>query len=203
VTTKFERERYCVEQLATLLNLSADLKYRNPLEEYGYETGIDVVIEGGELKLGFQVTEYDGGECVPALGAGRMRAAEKRQMAAARETGVYSGWASPHFSQAFASRVASKVQKSRNYDFTEVDQAWLLVSAGMPDAPVSSFVPHFHIGADVLEEATGALLIESRYDGAFLHIIMGDALYEWGRFEGWQKVIDRGQERKRRDYQGP
>jgi hypothetical protein len=61
---------------------------------------------GGGLKLGFQVTEYDGGEGVPALGAGCMRAAEKRQMAASRETGVYSGWASPHFSKAFASRVA-------------------------------------------------------------------------------------------------
>jgi len=89
VIPKFERERYCVQQLAGLLQLSPDMQYRDPLKDYGRETGIDVIVVGGGLKIGFQVTEYDGGESVSALGAGRMRAAEKTLVHEARETGVY------------------------------------------------------------------------------------------------------------------
>ena len=184
---KFARESYCVQQLASCLGLTAALEYRDPLEDYRRETGIDVIAVGEGYRLGFQVTEYDGGEGVAAIGGGEMRAREVRQQRAAGKMGVYSGWGSPHFEPAFAARVLEKVQKSSNYNFGEVDQIWLLISAGLPDAPIATFVPHAYIGTEILNAASAAALATSRYDGAFFHIIMGDVIYEWDRESQWQK----------------
>jgi hypothetical protein len=183
----FARERYCVEQIASALTLSGDVEYLDPKEVYGRETGIDVIMLGRGLRIGFQVTEYDGGEAVAALGKGKMRSDEKLLQRASRPTGVYGGWGSPFFETSFAARIAEKVNKARNYEFTEVDQIWLLVSAGLPDAPTATFVPYFHISADILNAATAPSLDESSYDGAFFHVIMGNALYEWDRKSQWQR----------------
>jgi len=183
---EFKREQYCVEQLANALTLPSDLKYLDPRQVHGRETGIDVIVVGGGLNIGFQVTEYDGGEGVTTLGKGKMRAEEKSLRRRA-QAGVYAGWGSSHFEDAFSSRVAEKAQKSLKYDFSEVDQIWLLISAGLPDAPVATFLPHFHISVDILNTTTSILLTASRYDGAFLHVIMGDAIFEWGRETQWLK----------------
>jgi hypothetical protein len=184
---KFERECYCVRQLMNFLGLEASLEYRNPLEDYRRETGIDVIIVGEGRRLGFQVTEYDGGEGVAAIGGGEMRAREARQQLAAGQMGVYPGWGSPHFTSAFAARVDGKIQKAQKYKSAEVDEVWLLVSAGLPDAPIATFVPHFHIGADDLNSVTATQLEQSCFAGAFLHVIMGDAVYEWDRESRWRK----------------
>ena len=165
--SKFERERYCVEQLAASLRLPGSLEYRDPLVDYGRETGIDVVMIGQGRRIGFQVTEYDGGEGVANLGAGRMRADEVRLKRASFPNGVYGGWGSPHFGTAFAARVMEKIDKACKYDFAEVEEIWLLVSAGLPDSPTATFVPHFHISADDLNRSTATILAQSCYAGPF------------------------------------
>jgi hypothetical protein len=92
---KFERERCLVEQLVNLLRLRVD-GYGNPLHDYGRETGVDVIAFVGERRIGFQVTEYDGGDGNSRT-KGHMRAAEMKQVREARKTGgVYSGWVTAH-----------------------------------------------------------------------------------------------------------
>jgi hypothetical protein len=195
---KFERERYCVEQLAHLLPLAVD-RYRNPLDDYARETGVDVITIVGKRRIGFQVTEYDGGEGNSRIKPGHMRAAEMKLVREAGERGVYAGWGSPDVEQAFPARIAAKVRKSMDYDFAEYDEVWLLVSANIPGVGVSTFLPHF-IGSDLLNLWTAATLASSRYAKAFLHVIMGDALFEWDRLSGWRTLVDRQQQRSRNVY---
>ena len=64
LVTKFERERYFVDALVKILPLSVD-QYCDPFDEYARETGVDVIAFVGSQKIGFQVTEYDGGKKTP------------------------------------------------------------------------------------------------------------------------------------------
>jgi hypothetical protein len=68
---------------------------------------------------------------------------------------------------------------------------WLLVSAGMPGVGTSTFLPYFHIGSDDLNHWTAAILCGSKYARAFLHVIMGDTLFEWDLHSGWRKLVGR------------
>lgn len=106
---KFGRERYCVEELARLLSLPVE-NYRNPLDDYTRETGVDVVAVIGKRRIGFQVTEYDGGEGNPQTGPGHMRASEMKLIREAGKLGIYAGWASPHVEEALQARVAAKAR---------------------------------------------------------------------------------------------
>jgi hypothetical protein len=188
MNTKFERERYCVEQLARHLGLPDDLECQDPLVE-GHETGADVVILPGDRRVGIQVTEYDGAEAVPGLKPGQMRAAEKLLIRdAGSGGGVYVGWGSPHFGTAFPARIAVKVEKCKLYNFLEYDEIWLLISANVPGVGSSTYVPHRHISPGDLNYDTNDILTNSRYTKAFLHVIMGDALFGWGRPNGWQSI---------------
>lgn len=183
---KFERERCLVEQLVNLLRLRVD-GYGNPLHDYGRETGIDVIAVFGERRIGFQVTEYDGGDGNSRT-KGHMRAAEMKQVREARKTGgVYSGWGSPHVEQAFPARIEAKVRTCAKYKFVECDEVWLLVSASIPGVANATFIPHDRIGSDLLNLLTADALAVSKYAKAFLHVILYDALFEWDRLSSWRK----------------
>jgi hypothetical protein len=197
---KFERECYFVEQLARPLGWAADVAYRDPLVDHGYETGVDVVTLMRDRRVGIQVSEYDGGEGSPSLGGGRMRAHEKELVREAGAMGVYVGWGSPYFERAFRARIAAKAERSLRYTFAEFHEVWLLVPANIPGAGISTFVPSRHINAAMLEQVSGEELRSSRYTFAFLHIIMGDVLYVWDRTTGWKELIDRRQKRTGRGH---
>jgi hypothetical protein len=202
----FKRERYCVEQFVGLTGFRIEGEPRDPLLDHGCETGLDVTCCIGGRRVGFQVTEYDGGEGVPAIGGGRLRAREVASMRKSEtegSAGVHGFWGSPHVQQAFTARISAKVAKSENYPFHHYcDEAWLLVSANVPGVGESTFVPHFHLGSDLLDQWTGALLVNSSYARAYFHIIMGDVLFAWDRSAGWQKLIDRRQERMSCGHKG-
>jgi len=183
-----ECERYCVEALAKILPLSVD-QYCYPFDAYDRETGVDVLAVVGCQQIGFQVTEYDGGEENPQMKPGHMRAAEVKLKRKAGATGVYGGWGSSHVERAFSARIAQKVRKSLHYDFAEFDQVWLLVSANIPGVGTSTFLPHFHIGFDDLNQWKEAMLAGSKYARAFLHVIMSDTLFGWDLSSGWRKLV--------------
>jgi hypothetical protein len=190
MVTKFQRERYFVEAVAKILSLPVD-QYRDPLKDYSRETGADVIALVGDRQIGFQVTEYDGGEGNLQIKPGHMRAAEMKLKREAGAAGIYGGWGSPNVQQAFSARIAQKVRKSLDYDFAEYDQVWLLVSAYIPGVATSTFVPHFHFGSDDLNQWTAATLASSKYARAFFHVIMGDTLFGWDLPSGWRKLIGR------------
>jgi hypothetical protein len=186
MSAKFARELYCAQQLATHLGLPVDLDWRDPLVEKGYETGADVFVQIGSRRIGIQVSEYDGGEGQPSAKPGQMRAAEARLIAEAGPDGVYGGWGSPKFNEAFTARVEAKVEKCKLYSFAEYDEIWLLIAANVPGAGLSTFVPYFHIGPDRLDLCTRRILSSSSYKRAFLDIIMRDTLFGWDRENSWQ-----------------
>jgi hypothetical protein len=190
---KFERERYFVEELAASLEWPTEVAYRDPVAEYGYETGADVIALMPGRRIGIQVTEYDGGEGVPTTGGGWMRAQERRQIREAGRMGVYTGWGSPYFNEAFRARVAAKVAKSERYSFTDFDGVYLLVVANVPGAGISTFVPYRHIDPGLLDELAGVTLGGSNFETAFLHIIMGSVLFRWDRPSGWRSIAIRRQ----------
>jgi hypothetical protein len=192
---KFVRELYCVRQLASHLGLPGDLDWRDPLVEKGSETGVDVFAQIRDRHIGIQVSEYDGGEGRPTAKPGQMRAAETRLIAEAGPSGVYAGWGSPNFAEAFTARVATKVGKCKRYSFVEYDEIWLLIAANVPGVGLSTFVPYFHIESDQLDICTGRILSSSNYQRAFLDIIMGDTLFGWDRENSWRCLHKKAPER--------
>jgi len=180
-------------------------EYRNPRNDYGCETGVDVIAVVGGRKIGFQVTEYDSGEGNSGMRPGQSRGVEKRLREApeTRRKGVYAGFGSPDVERPLRARIAGKVAKSLEYDFASYSEVWLLVSAYIPDAPLSTFVPYLDISSDLLNRWTAAMLAGSRYSRAFFHIIMVDVLFGWDRIAGWRKLADRQRERQSRGHQGP
>jgi hypothetical protein len=185
---KFDRERYFVAQLATALAWPTDTEFRDPLPGYGCETGVDVVALRSNCRIGIQVTEYDGGERACGIGGVQMRAEEKKLIRAAGRTGIYAGWGSPFFNEAFPARVQAKVAKSKRYSFTEFDEVWLLIVGNVPGAGISTFVPHRHLDTGFLNELTADMLIGSKFECAFLHIVLGDALFRWDRTTDWRQL---------------
>jgi hypothetical protein len=188
---KFERERYCVQHLAMHLGLPDDLECRDPMAVSGYETGADVWMRIGSRLIGVQVTEYDGGEGVPGLRPGQIRASEKKLKRQAGNGGVYAGWGSPHIETALPARIAAKVQSCKAYTFAGYDEVWLLVSANVPDVGLSTFVPRSHISSDQLNMWTNVTLADSKYARAFFHIIMGDVVFYWDQVNGWKNIVRR------------
>jgi hypothetical protein len=200
---KFERELYCVQQLAMHLGLPDGLEYRDPLADNGYETGVDVSMMIGSRRIGVQVTEYDGGEGVAGLKPGQMRAAEKKLTREAGKSGVYAGGGSPHIETAFLARITTKVQKCKAYTFAEYDEVWLLISANIPGVGLSTFAPRFQIFPELLNAWTNVILIYSNYARVFFHMIMGDVVFYWDRDNSWQNIVRPSRSANEYGHQNP
>jgi hypothetical protein len=179
--TKFEREKHWVSQLALRIGLPMN-DVSDPLLICEREIGVDVIVTRGRRRLGIQVTEIDGSEGISREHKGRLRATEKSKQRANSVFGMYVG-NSPHM--AVAGRIRAKVEKSKRYTFSEVDEVWLLVVANLPDVPASTFVPRNSINLDVLTRISGAELTGSKYQRAFYQQIMFPALFEWTPGCGW------------------
>jgi hypothetical protein len=183
---KFERELDLVKLLMCRRALSVD-QYIDPQQQPNDETGADViaVIEG--RRIGIQVTELDTGDR-----PGQARAAEKVSWREAQEKGqgTYGAWAQNDPSKlvsAIARAIASKVQHIGG-----CDDAWLLVSASVPEpgSLLSTFVITQWLPVDALDAATAGHLANGQYNYAFLHAIVGDerALYCWTPGGKWEKL---------------
>jgi hypothetical protein len=182
---RFEREKSLVELLMRRLGLTVE-RYINPKEEVDDETGADVIAVVNGRRIGVQVTELDTGD-----EPGRSRATEKTLWRSAQEQGQ-GAYCQPvqndpnKLVARIARAVASKVQHVNG-----CDEAWLLISAGVPEpgSVASTFLVTLGLGTDALDTATVDHLARAKYNHVFLHVIVGgkDALFTWSAGGNWQK----------------
>jgi hypothetical protein len=158
----FAQERDRVERLLARLGLVGFA-----LSDPGTspETGIDVIAELSDgRRIGIQVTEIDPHQ--------RPGTARKQEKEAAEEAGdgLYGGWGQNDTAvvlQAFGQAVRKKIKISARHAFDNVDEVWLLVCGGVPEAPVSTFIMSSWISAADLDVASGADLQASKYAQCF------------------------------------
>jgi hypothetical protein len=134
-----------------------------------------------------QVTEFraDEGTADPARS---LRATEKRNAA----QGKYPAYAIPlqHQIASLRLRVTEKIEKARRYDFKQFEEVWLLVAGALArtDAIVSTFIVAPKISAEELNRTLDEQLQPSKYGRAFIHIEVGDIVYEWTRDTRWRLI---------------
>lgn len=160
----------------------------DPMQIYGgHETGADVQIEHAGRQIGIQVTDFSADE---GVGDPRrsLRATEKRNAAQGR----FPTYSIPlqHQRAALQRRIRAKLKIAAGHDFKEFDEVWLLVSASLarPDSIASTFIVTPFLTADDLNCDLDAELKRSKYDRAFVHVQVGDSVYEWTRGPGRQLV---------------
>ena len=183
----FEHEAAVVRRL---LDTSA-LPYANladPKVLYGRETGADVQIEHEGRKIGIQVTDFSVDEAIADQRRG-LRATERKNA----RRGRYPTYSLPRARDrrtALRMRVLDKTEKARGYTFSEYDEVWLVIGAGLAldYAVVSTFLPTMSISVDDLNTDLDAELCRSKYQRAFVHVEVGGTVFEWLPDRRWQRT---------------
>jgi hypothetical protein len=173
--------RLLLDQIRLSVN---DLWFPNVEGESGVDVGVTLV--DGSL-IGIQVTEID------PFPRPSERGQEKKKKSAAGEN-AYGAFAQNDLSTILRSISRTVEKKSLlrppSKKFTEI---WLLMCAGVPDAPTSTFIPTSPLSAADLDEATTSLLLNSHYSQCFLLPIFGmeKAMYRWRRngTACWKKSV--------------
>ncbi len=165
----------------------------DPKETYGRETDADVEIVHAGRKVGLQVTDFcaDEGVADPRRG---LRATEKRNAARGRFPAYFIPWDQR---AALRRRVVKKITVASRYGFEEFHELWLLVaSLARADAAASTFIVPQLLNADDLNHDLDADLGRSNYARAYVHIEVGDTVYEWTREGRWHLVCSSMTERE-------
>ena len=183
----FEHEAAVVRRL---LDTSA-LPYANladPKVLYGRETGADVQIEHEDRKIGIQVTYFSVDEAIADQRRG-LRATERKNA----RRGRYPTYSLPRARDrraALRMRVLDKIEKARGYTFSEYDEVWLVIGAGLAldYAVVSTFLPPMSISVDDLNADLDAELHRSTYQRAVVHVEVGGTVFEWLPDRRWLRT---------------
>jgi hypothetical protein len=96
----------------------------------------------------------------------------------AQSPSPYFGWAQNDPGKVVAAierAICEKISKANKHGFPGFDDAWLLISCGVPElgAVVSTFVMTPWISTDDLNRSTANMLVASKYDAVFVHSILG------------------------------
>jgi hypothetical protein len=182
-TRKYDVEAALVARLLAALGVD-DASLSDPMQTYGRETGADVEVRLGTLRIGAQVTEFHGDD------GPRGSAIRQQEEADARRNIVTGGWIQPVPQAGLIRRVREKAVKAGAHTFEEFAEVWLLVAASIPKlgAVRATFLLPWLLSSRQLEQDLGDELRESKYDRAFIHVDLGATLFEWSRSAGWRCV---------------
>jgi hypothetical protein len=183
----YPREEALVLHLVERLKLDLAKPPWNP-NSSRFQSGADVtlLLSDGRL-IGVQVNEID-----PFARAGA-RGREKAQVRASA-SGVVGNYvqndsviALDSISRAIKRKACIRSSK------TQFNEFWLLLCAGVPDAPTSTFIPTAPLVASDLDTATRSLLLHSQYSECFLlpFLSIERAIYRWSKKEtgNWRKHV--------------
>jgi hypothetical protein len=133
------------------------------------------------------VTELDTGD---RPGCSRKHEIALWRRAQEQGQGTYGGWAQNDVRRLLSA--IARALRSKLQHVVGCDEAWLLISAGIPELGtiVSTFAITQWLRVDALDAATADYLPKSKYDRVFLHAICGseDALYCWTAGGAWNKL---------------
>jgi len=183
---RFEQEKAHVEELLSRLRLTASTPIINPNRPREPDSGVDCVFDLADgRRIGVQVTELDPW---PAPGSRGDEAA----LAKARYYGMFAQNEPAVLLEAIRRAIAGKVEIAARHNFEWLNEVWLLVCAGAPEHPASTFVATGWLRADEIQEQTKTLLHVSKYDYCFLLVVLGveKSLYRRHRRRRWEKLVE-------------
>jgi hypothetical protein len=187
--TKFDREQALANYL--LHRLSLDATDTSDPNATGKETGIDLLVRLSDGRLiGIQVTEVD-----PYDTPGKARKKEKHKAKAVPEKryGMYAQNDRRVVVDAITRSIRRKVETAERHSFDHLDEAWLLICAGIPElgTAASSFAMTPPLSAEDMGSATDSILNGSKYSRCFFLPILGAerGFYRWEKATGWKKSV--------------
>jgi hypothetical protein len=135
----------------------------------------------------FEVTEVHPDE-VPGKGSVIRADEERRKKRNPRELAAM--WIPTNGIRAIKHRVQEKAKKSSDYVIGVNEPLYLLLVGALaePGAVAATFVPWQFLTVDMLNQELNALLENSRFQCAYLHLQIPHALWEWSRPNGWRIV---------------
>jgi hypothetical protein len=175
--SKFEQEQDIVARmLRSLVSLS------DPNAGEKADTGVDVLVELVDRRVAFQVKQYhsDAG-----TGGSSLRGEESRKASEGLSAAMSI---KPCSMRALIDLVQAAAKKGWSQkDFPDVR---LLIAASIPQVGGrgSTFLFDPCLRVDELNAQLSPILEQTRYAGAYLYIMMPEAVYEWTRKNGWGKL---------------
>jgi hypothetical protein len=135
----------------------------------------------------FEVTQLHPDE-VPGQGSA-VRAAEE-QHAKRDPLAGYSMWIRTDALPAIRNRVEEKVKKASGYRLESEETLSLLLVASLPESGAVAATTVFAFLLDVqrLNETLHELLVSSRFESVYLHLMLVGAVYRWDRAARWHVV---------------
>jgi hypothetical protein len=181
---KFEVEKLKVESLMALLG-HHNFNSLNPnLKE---ETGVDVVNELNDRRIGFQVTDFHSDEVGEAAqGGSGLRRDENKRVKQGLPAVAY---VNPDPIPGLVQRIKDKLKKRwSKKDFPEVN---LLIVASIPDLPgiVSTFIWGPKLEVAKLDSHLSPLLRDSDYAAVYLFNMNQKLVYRWTKEAGWENLV--------------
>ncbi|MGH8321545.1 MAG: hypothetical protein ACRESX_03850 [Gammaproteobacteria bacterium] len=149
----------------------------------------DVLATINGHRIGIEVTVFHGDEGQNLGGGSHQRRAEEQinRNASGRP---YAMWGTVNSLVALVARIKDKIKCAESYSSEVLDELWLLIAASVPQlgAVCSTFILPIALNLDDLNNKTDGILRGSPFKKAYLHVIMGQCLYEWSSSEEWQML---------------
>jgi hypothetical protein len=144
------------------------------------------VIYGDGSREAFEVTQLHPDEA-PGQGSAA-RAEEGRH--AKRDLPPALSWIPTNAEPAIHLRIEEKVKKAPGYHLESDETLSLLLVASLPDsgAVAATTVFPFLLELGRLNNALHELLVSSRFESVYLHLMLAGAVYGWDRAARWHVV---------------
>lgn len=150
----------------------------------------DVIATIGVRRVGIEVTQFHADERTKLQRGGSPARAIETKLARAKPGRAYHMWISVDPIPGLISRIKDKIKLAQDYDRTEFDELWLLITGGLPKlgAVASTVALPFLVDLKKLEAATNSSLASSLYDLAYIHTHLPAGLFCWSRTTGWRQL---------------
>lgn len=147
----------------------------------------DVLATINKRHIGIEVTVFHNDEESNSKGGSQQRKAEE-QINRNVKGRPYAMWVGAKPLPGLVERIRDKVKCTQSYNKGGFNELWLLIAASIPQmgAACATFITPIALNPEDLNNATDDTLRDSLFARAYLHVTMGQCLYEWSRHGKWQ-----------------
>jgi hypothetical protein len=160
---------------------------RNAVLEIGDRPDVIALIDG--MRIGIEVTKFHSDEQLENSGSSLRNQEKKTAKLNPNSSYTTAGVIDPV--PALIARIKDKINIASNYDASQFDQLWLLISGNIPElgAVAATFaIPQF-VNIAELNEATDKILATSSFSAVYFHLIMSHTVFMWSQGTKWYQCV--------------
>lgn len=118
-----------------------------------------------------------------------MRAEEEMRLRASSGMPKEASWIDTDAGRALTALISKATQRAESYDRHRYNRLWLLISAGVLWAPVSTLVFPELINEAEVNNRIGPVLLQSCFDTMYFHIVLRHTIYEWTKSTPFARIV--------------